>query len=453
MFAPAPGDDATQIARKISGSQDFMDKLSGLAAASPTGLTPQIVGSIASTYYQSVMSPPPPVLQTDPNANAALMAAFGQVPQKRIADGSDVDPNQALALGGFALANMLTGKGTAADAVRSVNTLQTTDQARVDADWQNQMLQDELGRQAATEIYKRGNQVADESYKQEGYFAHDERSAMRQAQNNLDMMGRQVALQNDRDLSNDFSRLQMFVQSGDPVRAGQEVDLFMARHPQFPIPDGLKELSPTFQQQQVQANTAQTQAKTQQIQEATKGLQFKNSLDQDTYQFHVQQIQNSAANGALQLKKLRMDIDHLPQQYQTAAALSNAKAMYYTSRGEAAIKAADAAFMRAGKPNDGLKQLSDVVRNYNTGIDNQRNLANDKLKQMGTIDTQLQHLQILGGGMAGAFDKTGPAGSQLIQQKTALKQQYDELQRRIENDQSKSNEAADMIYHVVSPGH
>lgn len=446
MFSPAPGDNATEVSRKIAGSSDFMNKLEQLGAQSPTGLTPDIVNTIANGYYKSVMTPAPTLTQ-DQGALGQLQDAYAQHPIKRVADGSDVDPRQALALGGYALANMLTGKGTAADAIRSVNTLQAGDQQRVDDAYQNQTLQDEYQRQLALAQFNRANQISDEQYKQEGYFAHDERTAMRQAQNSLQMLDRQEQLANSRDKANALASLRQFVISGDPVRAGNMVDLITSNYPDIQIPQSIAQLSPTYQQRNVQAQTALTNANTQKVQAATQGIQFKNKLDNDTYAWQVQQVMQHATEGDLKIQKMKLELDHLPQQYKNEAAMTNAKALYYQSRGEAAIKAADAAMVRANRPDDGLKSLANVVRNFNTGIDNQRNQINDWYKQLGAIDKEIR-LQVA----RGAYNSPSELPDQtLVQQKMAIQKSIQLYQQRIEADQSKSNQAIDQIYQVAGP--
>jgi hypothetical protein len=396
-FSASPTDTVSDLSWKVRKRSDFEQKLTGLGDNFTAGDADAMFGS----WYQTVAPIPRPFQNFSPEEQAALDAAYGgKIPGRIPLGASDINQPELGAVAGMLLGGLFHG-GNASQVWPAITDVLQQAKQRNDFDNQNAQAQDQMRRQGALAQFHRLAGISDENFKQQGYEARDERTAERAAD-----LAKAVALREQANKATDFKnqtalRYFDFLKAGDPARAAQ-VKAYAESQLGHPLDDSFNDLQNTVGQDQTVAQTDHTNADTDRINTMVEGMGIKNEVDKATMKDVIRSFHNKADLGDENVKKLKIELDALPETLD-----AKSKALIMTAKG--ALMRGQGALLRAQKyvPGGGkdpnqtrIANLKAVVGTFNTAVDNNaRDLAKAKAEYVQWSEMDRKYLGNEGGGV------------------------------------------------------
>lgn len=440
-MTPMPGETADQMSMRVQKMSDFNKKIDLMGP-----MQPDEAQAIFYSWYDGMVPQQPPVTTSfSPEAQSALDEAYGPVtPRRLIATGQDVDRNKLLAVAAYGIANMLTGKGTFMDGIRSATPLMKDAQASLDTRNQIQDQEDEMRRRRALERFHRISSIEDDQAKQAGYLSHDMRLTQR---GEINALMRDASAGAKLDATSQAAVDKIVAKAnedGDPGRIKSLSDYLVSRgYP--PLPDSMINAKPTIKQQKTLAEIQKIGDERLRIQALTQKFGFQNEIDAHTFADQINIIQNKAEKGDAEVRKIEFESEHLPLEFRLKLALRNAQTAATIARGKAAEKSAEAAWIRAqktGATHDDTKNLRTLVTNLNSQIDNKMNTMNSKAHELASWKLQKQQANAIAGKDPGAPNPEFDAKIDAIQKEiddleTSRNQQMTQADSAIKNLESK----------------
>lgn len=400
-FAYRPDDTVQTISFKQKRKTEFLRRLPLLG----NEMNADEAEAIFEEWYPTVAGQQEtPVAAFSPEAQAMIEEAYGgNVPRRRIVGGADVDQSQLGMIGGMALASLFRGQGLR-DVLPVISEVMRSTQAGADMDYEARVAQENQRRQVAQAKLQRLLQVEDYNSTQEGYAARDGRIADRQLESNLLIGKRQEDADERKSRQAFLADIRKMLLTGDTRSAEGMADLYEEEYGQK-LPASVRNLFPTAAQRATEAGIARTTADAERLRQVTAGLKFRNEVDEATMHEVIQQVKDQAGITSQQLRKIKIEVERLPEWLDTKTRAEAARAAAATLNAKASMIRAQKAGASGGGGDDAAKarkaridELAKSGTQANADADNERASWQAAVDEVEDATVELNRDQLLYGG-------------------------------------------------------
>lgn len=351
-YAYREGDTVRGVSAKLRGRVDAAKRVKEWAKTLERPPTPVETRQMVRGIYEATMGGAQPVAPTfSPEAQAALDAAFGTSPTRRIADINSLSKDQIGLAGGLLLAGLIRGKGPGQGLV-ALDSVIRGQQPRLDAEFQTQVANDEAKRKRGITEFgritdledqatKRANDLEDFGLQQDAYEAKDERTAQRQFENSMAQLERQIQGQDAQAARATANTMLSTLPYIDSTR----LNAFGAVYEQLTgkkLPEAYYNAKPTTKELIGQSTLEQNEIENTRTTKLVEGMGIKNERDRRMMENDIRRSGVNVKLAEASLKMLQAKIKAFPAQVQS-------EILYKQAMGQAAIQRAAAAIAQARK--------------------------------------------------------------------------------------------------------